>query len=294
MAERTGNTIYGYVRVSTREQNEERQLIALNEVGVAMQNICIDKQSGKDFARPQYKKLIRRMKKNDLLYVKSIDRLGRNYTEILEQWKILTRDKGIDIVVLDMPLLDTRRGKDLLGTFLSEIVLQVLSFVAENERNNIRQRQIEGIAAAKARGVKFGFVGAVCFVIDYLIGLLVLNALMLLLSDAYFEIASIVGSVIGFIISVTVNYILSFKFVFERKQDLNKRTEFIIFVLLSIIGLLINSLIIWLAVGPIYRNSEFLQGNAGYNTIYSGAKIMATAVVMIYNFVTRKIFLEKK
>ena len=120
-----------------------------------------------------------------------------------------------------MPLLDTRRGKDLIGTFLSEIVLQILSFVAENERNNIRQRQIEGFAAAKARGVKFGFVGAVCFVIDYLIGLLVLNALVLWLSDTYFETASIVGSVIGFIISVTVNYILSFKFVFERKQDLS-------------------------------------------------------------------------
>lgn len=119
-------------------------------------NVFMDKQSGKDFNRPQYKKLLRKMKKDDLLYIKSIDRLGRNYAEILEQWRILTKEKGIDIVVLDMPLLDTRRGKDLMGTFLSDIVLQVLSFVAENERTNIRQRQAEGIAAAKARGVRFG------------------------------------------------------------------------------------------------------------------------------------------
>ncbi len=116
----------------------------------------MDKQSGKDFQRPQYKRLLRKLKKDDLLYIKSIDRLGRNYGEILEQWRVLTKEKGIDIVVLDMPLLDTRRGKDLMGTFLSDIVLQVLSFVAENERTNIRQRQAEGIAAAKARGVKFG------------------------------------------------------------------------------------------------------------------------------------------
>lgn len=156
MAREISNKIYGYVRVSTREQNEDRQMIALNEAGVSKQNIYMDKQSGKDFARPQYKKLVRRMKKDDLLYIKSIDRLGRNYVEILEQWRILTKDKGIDIVVLDMPLLDTRRGKDLMGTFLGDIVLQVLSFVAENERTNIRQRQAEGIAAAKARGVKFG------------------------------------------------------------------------------------------------------------------------------------------
>ena len=156
MAGKAENKIYGYVRVSTREQNEDRQMIALKEVGVPKQNIYIDKQSGKDFLRPQYKMLIRKMKKDDLLYVKSIDRLGRNYAEILEQWRILTKDKGIDIVVLDMPLLDTRRGKDLMGTFLSDIVLQVLSFVAENERSNIRQRQAEGIAAAKARGVRFG------------------------------------------------------------------------------------------------------------------------------------------
>ena len=123
-----------------------------------MQDSCVymDKQSGKDFDRPQYKKLVRRMKKDDLLYIKSIDRLGRNYGEILEQWRVLTKEKGIDIVVLDMPLLDTRRGKDLMGTFLSDIVLQVLSFVEENERVNIRQRQAEGIAAAKARGVRFG------------------------------------------------------------------------------------------------------------------------------------------
>lgn len=148
--------IYGYIRVSTREQNEDRQLIAMEELAVPKKNIFIDKQSGKDFERPQYKKLIKKLKPDDLLYIKSIDRLGRNYKEILEQWRILTKEKGIDIVVLDMPLLDTRRGKDLMGTFLSDIVLQVLSFVAENERTNIRQRQAEGIAAAKARGVKFG------------------------------------------------------------------------------------------------------------------------------------------
>ncbi len=148
--------IYGYVRVSTREQNEDRQFIALREVGVLDKNIYMDKQSGKDFNRPQYKKLLRKLKKDDLLYIKSIDRLGRNYEEILQQWRVLTKEKGVDIVVLDMPLLDTRRGKDLMGTFLSDIVLQVLSFVAENERTNIRQRQAEGIAAAKAKGVKFG------------------------------------------------------------------------------------------------------------------------------------------
>ena len=148
--------VYGYIRVSTREQNEDRQLIALREIGVPEKNIYLDKQSGKDFNRPQYKKLLRNLKKDDLLYIKSIDRLGRNYEEILEQWRLLTKEKGVDIVVLDMPLLDTRRGKDLMGTFLSDIVLQVLSFVAENERTNIRQRQAEGIAAAKAKGVKFG------------------------------------------------------------------------------------------------------------------------------------------
>ena len=128
----------------------------MNELQVPKKNFFIDKQSGKDFERPHYKKLIKRLKKDDLLYIKSIDRLGRNYNEIQEQWRILTKEKGIDIVVLDMPLLDTRRGKDLMGTFLSDIVLQVLSFVAENERINIRQRQAEGIAAAKARGIRFG------------------------------------------------------------------------------------------------------------------------------------------
>ena len=150
------SSIYGYIRVSSKDQNEDRQLIALNEVGVERKNIYLDKRSGKDFDRPQYKKLLRKLKKDDLLYIRSIDRLGRNYEEILQQWRVLTKEKGIDIVVLDMPLLDTRRGKDLMGTFLSDIVLQVLSFVAENERTNIKQRQAEGIAAAKAKGVKFG------------------------------------------------------------------------------------------------------------------------------------------
>ena len=150
------SNIYGYIRVSTREQNEDRQLIALCEMAVPEKNIFMDKQSGKDFNRPQYKKLVKKLKPGDLLYIKSSDRLGRNYGEILEQWRILTKEKGIDIVVLDMPLLDTRRGKDLMGTFLSDIVLQVLSFVAENERTNIRQRQAEGIAAAKAKGIRFG------------------------------------------------------------------------------------------------------------------------------------------
>lgn len=148
--------IYGYIRVSTKEQNEDRQLMAMDKLSIPKKNIFMDKQSGKDFERPQYERMLRRLKKDDLLYIKSIDRLGRNYSEILEQWRILTKEKRIDIVVLDMPLLDTRRGKDLMGTFLSDIVLQILSFVAENERHNIRQRQAEGIAAAKARGVKFG------------------------------------------------------------------------------------------------------------------------------------------
>ena len=149
-------TIYGYIRVSTREQNEDRQRLALAALPVPKENIYMDKQSGKDFERPQYRRLVRRLRRDDLLNVKSIDRLGRNYSEILEQWRMLTKEKGVDIAVLDMPLLDTRRGKDLMGTFLSDIVLQVLSFVAENERDNIRQRQAEGIAAAKARGVRFG------------------------------------------------------------------------------------------------------------------------------------------
>lgn len=148
--------IYGYIRVSSRDQNESRQLIALKEAGVNEKNIYLDKQSGKDFNRPQYKKFLKMIKKDDLLYIKSIDRLGRNYEEILQQWHILTKEKGIDIVVLDMPLLDTRRGKDLMGSFLSDIVLQILSFVAENERMNIRQRQAEGIAVAKEKGIRFG------------------------------------------------------------------------------------------------------------------------------------------
>lgn len=148
--------IYGYIRVSSRDQNEDRQLIALKDAGVPEKNIYPDKQSGKDFNRPQYKRLLQKLKKDDLLYIKSIDRLGRNYEEIQRQWRFLTKERGIDIVVLDMPLLDTRRGKDLMGTFLSDIVLQVLSFVAENERANIRQRQADGIAAAKAKGVKLG------------------------------------------------------------------------------------------------------------------------------------------
>lgn len=152
----TNTRVYGYIRVSSRDQNEDRQLIALAEVGVAEKDIFLDKQSGKDFNRPRYQSMLRKLKKDDLLYIKSIDRLGRNYDEILQQWRMLTKEKGVDIAVLDMPLLDTRRGKDLMGTFLSDIVLQVLSFVAENERTNIRQRQAEGIAAAKARGVKFG------------------------------------------------------------------------------------------------------------------------------------------
>lgn len=147
---------YGYVRVSTQEQNEDRQILALHEARIVEKNIYMDKLSGKDFNRPKYKMLVKRLKEDDLLYVKSIDRLGRNYEEILEQWRLLTKEKKIDIVVLDMPILDTRRGKDLMGTFLSDIVLQVLSFVAENERKNIKERQREGIEAALKRGVQFG------------------------------------------------------------------------------------------------------------------------------------------
>ncbi len=150
------NETYGYIRVSTREQNEDRQLIAMQGLSILEKNLYMDKQSGKDFERPHYKRMVKRLKPGDLLYIKSIDRLGRNYEEIQNQWRILTKEKRIDIVVLDMPLLDTRRGKDLMGTFLSDIVLQVLSFVAENERTNIRERQAEGIAAAKAKGVRFG------------------------------------------------------------------------------------------------------------------------------------------
>lgn len=148
--------IYGYMRVSSKEQNEDRQKIALTEMGVPENNIYMDKQSGKDFERTQYKRLLRKLNENSVLYIKSIDRLGRNYGELNEQWRIITKEKKADIVVIDMPLLDTRREKNLLGTFISDVVLALLSYVAENERTNIKQRQAEGIAAAKARGVKFG------------------------------------------------------------------------------------------------------------------------------------------
>ncbi|MBE5849080.1 MAG: recombinase family protein [Lachnospiraceae bacterium] len=150
--------IYGYVRVSSRDQNEDRQLITMREMQVPEENIYVDKQSGKDFNRPQYKKLLRKVKSDDIIYIKSIDRLGRNYGEILDQWKLITKDKHVDLYVIDMPILDTRREKNLLGTFISDLVLTLLSYVAENERVNIRQRQAEGIAAAKARGVHFGRV----------------------------------------------------------------------------------------------------------------------------------------
>ena len=150
------NEVYGYIRVSSRDQNEDRQMVAMQGLAIPERHIFMDRQSGKDFQRPQYQRMVKKLRPGDLLYVKSIDRLGRNYEEILEQWRALTKERGVDIVVLDMPLLDTRRGKDLMGTFLSDIVLQVLSFAAENERSNIRQRQAEGIAAAKAKGVKFG------------------------------------------------------------------------------------------------------------------------------------------
>ena len=148
--------VYGYIRVSTADQNTARQFAALGKLEIPKNNLYVDKQSGKDFNRPAYKKMLRHLKEGDLLYIKSIDRLGRNYEEIQEQWRILTKDMKVDIVVLDMSLLDTRNGKDLLGTFISDVVLQILSFVSENERNNIRTRQAEGIAAAKANGVKFG------------------------------------------------------------------------------------------------------------------------------------------
>ena len=151
------STIYGYIRVSTKEQCEERQLIALREFPVPGKNIFMDKLSGKDFNRPQYKKLLRKLKRGDILVIKSIDRLGRNYEEILNQWRIITKEKQADIVVLDMPLLDARQtGRDLTGTFVADLVLQILSYVAQTERENIRQRQMEGIAAAKLRGVQFG------------------------------------------------------------------------------------------------------------------------------------------
>lgn len=148
--------IYGYMRVSSKEQNEDRQKVALIEMGVPKENIFMDKQSGKDFERKQYKKLLRKLDENSVLVIKSIDRLGRNYSDLNEQWRIITKEKKADIVVIDMPILDTRKEKNLLGTFISDIVLALLSYVAENERINIKQRQAEGIAAAKARGVKFG------------------------------------------------------------------------------------------------------------------------------------------
>ena len=147
---------YGYVRVSSAEQNEDRQLRALATQNILSKNIYMDKQSGKDFNRPQYKRMVKKLKKGDILYVLSIDRLGRNYEEIQNQWRLLTKEMGIDIVVIDMPLLDTRNGKDLMGTFIADLVLQILSFVAQSERENIRLRQAQGIAAARLRGVKFG------------------------------------------------------------------------------------------------------------------------------------------
>jgi len=148
--------IYGYVRVSSIDQNEDRQLFAMKELNIPIKQIFIDKQSGKDFERPAYKALIAKLRTGDLLYIKSIDRLGRNYNEIQTQWRILTKEQSIDIAVIDMPLLDTRLHKDLIGTFISDIVLQILSFVSQSERENIRKRQAEGIAAARARGVQFG------------------------------------------------------------------------------------------------------------------------------------------
>lgn len=150
------NNVYGYVRVSAKDQNEARQLIAMREFGVDERMVFIDKQSGKDFNRPQYRRLMRRLKSGDTLVIKSIDRLGRNYDEIIEQWRVITKEKRAAIVVLDMPLLDTRQGRDLTGTLIADIVLQLLSYVAQTEREFIRQRQAEGIAAARARGVRFG------------------------------------------------------------------------------------------------------------------------------------------
>ena len=150
------NNIYGYARVSSADQNEDRQLAALKDRGVKISNIFVDKKSGKDFERPQYKKMAGRLREGDLLYILSLDRLGRSYEEIQIQWRILTKEIGIDICVIDMPLLDTRKGKDLMGTFIADLVLQILSFAAESERENIHKRQEMGIAAAKAKGVKFG------------------------------------------------------------------------------------------------------------------------------------------
>ncbi|MDE5950162.1 MAG: recombinase family protein [Acetatifactor sp.] len=148
--------VFGYVRVSPCHQNTDRQRIALMDAGIPQERIYVDRQSGKDFDRPQYRKLLKKLKRGSMLYIKSIDRLGRNFSDLTEQWRIITREKGADIVVLDMPILDTRRDKNLLGTFISDIVLALLSYVAENERINIRQRQAEGIAAARLRGVQFG------------------------------------------------------------------------------------------------------------------------------------------
>ena len=147
---------YGYIRVSSTDQNEDRQVRAMRAAGVPERHIFMDKQSGKDFDRPQYKQLVEQLKADDLLYILSIDRLGRSYEEIQEQWRILTKETGVDICVIDMPLLDTRTAKDLMGTFIADLVLQILSFVAQNERESIRKRQEQGIAAAKARGVRFG------------------------------------------------------------------------------------------------------------------------------------------
>ena len=147
---------YGYVRVSSTDQNEDRQMLEMKKLGIKQSNIFLDKQSGKDFNRPSYQKLLTKLKKGDLLYVKSIDRLGRNYKEIQDQWRILTKDMEVDVVIIDMPMLDTRTYKDLMGTFIADLVLQILSFVAQNERENIRKRQLQGIAAAKAKGVRFG------------------------------------------------------------------------------------------------------------------------------------------
>jgi len=148
--------IYGYIRVSSTDQNEDRQLIVMNEMNIPQTNIFIDKQSGKDFERPAYKRIVRELNTGDLLYILSIDRLGRNYEEIQNQWKIITKEKGADICVIDMPLLDTRLHRDLMGTFISDLVLQILSFVAQNERENIKKRQAQGIAAAKAKGIHMG------------------------------------------------------------------------------------------------------------------------------------------
>lgn len=150
------NMHYGYIRVSSKDQNEDRQLDALKVYGIYGKNLYIDKQSGKDFERPAYKRLMKKMKAGDLLVVKSIDRLGRNYVDIIDQWRIITKEKKADIKVIDMPLLDTTYGKDLLGTFIADLTLQVMSFAAQLERENIRQRQAEGIAAAKARGIRWG------------------------------------------------------------------------------------------------------------------------------------------